>query len=108
MPYDANLPVPLSFYSSSPKERADHVTVRQQASSTATRPRFSKATPPRPNTLPLRTLPSCIPLSTPLYHRLCGLLNATSHEAALRCTIPCEDNLIHLPCHHELSEMKTQ
>ena len=71
-----------------------------------------KATPPHPNTLPLRTLPSCVPLSTPLYpglyHRLCGLLNATSHEAALRCTIPCEDNLIHLPCHHELSEMKTQ
>ena len=30
-------------------------------------------------------------LPSALYHRLCGLPNATTHEAALRCTIPCED-----------------
>ena len=53
---------------------------------TATRPCLSKATPPRPHTLPLRMLPSCIPLSTPFYHHPCGLPNATT--AMLPPTVP--------------------
>ena len=91
MPSNSNLPVPLSSSSSRESWSRD----REQASPTATRPRLPQGhstSPPTPYlsvrgqaVFPFFLLPSA------LYHRLCGLPNATTLEAALRCTIPCED-----------------
>ena len=81
MPYDANLPVPLSSYSSSPKERAGasqlhcHQAALVQGHSTL---------PPH------LTSPYIAKLYSP--STLVLVPNATFYEAALRCTIPREDN----------------
>ena len=69
--YTANLPalVPSSF--SSPKERVGHMIVTWLWGSKIA------SLPPRPAAA-LHLTPIRLPSSTPLYHRLCGLPDATS------------------------------